>query len=234
MTHRDNFAQGLRDGIPIALGYFAVAFSLGINASKAGLNPFQGFLASFLTKASAGEKAGYDAIMANAPYLEMALVIFIANARYFLMSCSLCQNLDPKTSFVHRILMGLTVTDEVFAISVTRPKYLNPFYSYGAILIASICWAFGTAFGIFLGNIMPPLVVSALSVALYGMFLAIIIPPCRKNKKIFLIVAVSFALSFACSKIHLLSRISGGTRVIILTVVISVAAAMLFPKKDEA
>lgn len=233
MTNKNEFTLGLRDGVPIALGYFAVAFSLGINAANAGLNPFQGFLASFFTKASAGEYAGYTAIASNAPYLEMALVILIANARYFLMSCSLCQNLDPKTSFLHRILMGNCITDEVFAISVTRPKYLNPFYSYGAILIASVFWASGTALGIFLGNIMPPLVVSALSVALYGMFLAIIVPAGRKDKKILSIVVVSFALSFACSKIHLLSKISGGTKVIILTVVISTAAAFLFPKRDE-
>lgn len=233
MTNKNEFTLGLRDGVPIALGYFAVAFSLGINAANAGLNPFQGFLASFFTKASAGEYAGYTAIASNAPYLEMALVILIANARYFLMSCSLCQNLDPKTSFLHRILMGNCITDEVFAISVTRPKYLNPFYSYGAILIASVFWASGTALGIFLGNIMPPLVVSALSVALYGMFLAIIVPAGRKDKKILSIVVVSFALSFACSKIHLLSKFSGGTKVIILTVVISTAAAFLFPKRDE-
>ncbi len=226
--------EGLHDGIPVALGYFAVAFSLGINAASAGLNAFQGFLVSFLTKASAGEYAAYGVISCDAPYLEMVLVILVANARYFLMSCSLGTKLPPDTKNVHRFLLGFCITDEIFAISSARPKYLNPFYTYGAILIASLCWAGGTSLGIAAGNVMPGIIVNSLGVALYGMFIAVIVSPCRKEKRILFIVLVSFALSFMCSKITFVTKISGGMRTIILTVITSACAAQVFPVKDES
>lgn len=230
---KENFLEGLHDGIPIALGYFAVAFSLGINAASAGLNAFQGFLASLLTKASAGEYAAYGVISSDAPYIEMVLVILVANARYFLMSCSLGTRISPDIKSIHRFLLGFCITDEVFAISSARPKYLNPFYTYGAILVASLCWAGGTSCGIVAGNIMPKIIVNSFSVALYGMFIAVVVPPCRKEKKILFIVLVSFALSFVCSKINYVARISGGIRTIILTVIISACAAVMFPVKLE-
>ena len=180
----DNKAQafrfGMRDGIPIGLGYLAVAFSLGITARNAGLNAFQGFLISLLNNASAGEYAGITVIAANAAYAEIAIVTLITNARYLLMSCAMSQRLEPGLSLGHRLLMGFDITDELFGIAIARPGYLEPFYTYGAMLTAIPCWATGTACGIIAGNIMPARVVSALSVSLFGMFLAIIIPPAKK------------------------------------------------------
>lgn len=225
--------EGMRDGIPIGLGYLAVSFSLGITARNAGLNAFQGFLASILNNASAGEYAAFTTIAANAPYLEMALITLIANARYLLMSCALSQRFSPDTPLIHRLLIGYDLTDELFGITIARPGYLNPYYTYGAILVAAPCWAFGTALGIMAGNVLPPRIVSALSVALYGMFLAIIIPPARKNRVIALLVLISFAASYAFSCLPVISALSGGTRTIILTVAISAAAALLFPVRQE-
>ena len=231
---RKVFCDGMRDGFPIALGYFAVAFSLGIAARNAGLTPVQGFLASILNNASAGEYAAFTLIAAKATYWEVAVITLIANARYLLMSCALAQRFSPETPFFHRLLIGYDVTDELFGITIARPGYLNPYYTYGAILLAAPAWAIGTALGIIAGNALPLRVVSALSVALYGMFLAIIIPPARKNRIVAALVVISFVLSFACEDLPGISALSGGTRTIILTVVISAAAAVLFPVKQEA
>ena len=221
------------DSIPIALAYFAVAFSLGIMARKAGLTPFQGFLSSMLNHASAGEYAEFTVIEAGAPYIEMALVILITNARYLLMSCALSQRFAPDAPLIHRLLLGFFVTDEFFGISISRSGKLNPFYTYGAILIGCPCWAFGSMLGTIAGNLLPLRIVSALSVALFGMFLAIIVPPSRKNKTLLGIVLVSFAASFAFAYLPVINQIDEGTRTIILTIVISAAAALLFPVKEE-
>ena len=156
------YFKGLKDGIPIALGYFAVAFTLGIAAKKAGLTPFQAWLTSALTNASAGGYAGFTLIGANAAYIELAITELIVNARYLLMSCALSQKLAPETSLLHRALIAFDVTDEIFGISISVPGTLNPFYNYGAMSVAIPGWAFGTLFGVIMGNILPQNLVSAL------------------------------------------------------------------------
>ena len=227
------FRDRMRDGIPIGWGYLAVAFSLGIAARNAGLNAAQACLASLLCNASAGEYAGFTVIAANASYIEMAFLTLIANARYILMSCAMSQRMSPSTGSLHRIIMGFDITDELFGIAMARPGSLNPYYTYGAMLVSIPMWAAGTAIGTAAGNILPLSLVSAFSVALYGMFLAVIIPPARRDRVICLIVAVCFALSFAASKLPYISTVSEGTRTVILTVVISSAAALLFPRKED-
>ena len=232
-TRRSVFVTGMRDGIPIGLGYFAVAFSLGIAARNAGLTAWQGFFMSLLINASAGEYVGFTIIAQNGSYLEMALMTFIANARYLLMSCALSQRFHPSTRLIHRLAVGYYVTDELFGIAIARDGFIDPYYSYGAIVIASPSWALGTLFGVIMGNLLPLRVVSALSVALYGMFIAIIIPPSRKNRVVAAFVLLSFICSYSVRFVPLLSSLSGGTVTIILTVVISAAAALLFPVRDE-
>ena len=226
------FLAGVRDGVPIGLGYLAVAFSLGIAARNAGLNAFQGFLISLLNNASAGEYAAFTVIAADSGFLEMALITLITNARYLLMSCSLSQKFSPDTPLYHRLLVGYDVTDELFGIAIARPGYLDPFYSYGAFLPAIPGWAIGTALGVTAGSILPARLVSALSVALFGMFLAIIIPPSKKNPVVLGCVAVSFAASWLCTVLPYVKTLSEGTRTILLTILIASAAALLFPVKD--
>lgn len=227
------FKKGMQHGIPISLGYLAVSFTLGIAAKNAGMTAFQATITSMLVNASAGQFAGFTLIAAQASYLEMAVMILVANARYLLMSCSLSQKLSPDTKFFHRLLIGFDVTDEIFGVSMAYPGKLNPFYTYGVIVVALPGWALGTCLGVLCGNILPANVVSALSVGLYGMFLAIIIPPARKNKIIAGLVVVSMLASFIFSKLPMLSSVSSGIRIIILTVVISGIAAVLFPVKKE-
>lgn len=231
--NRHVFRLGLKDGLPIALGYLAVSFSLGIAARNVGMNAFQGFLLSFFNNASAGEYAGITIMASDLSYFEIMLVTLIANARYMLMSCALSQKMGSDLPWYHRLLIGFDITDEFFGITIARKEKFNPFYTYGAMAVATPCWAIGTSLGIIAGNIMPLRAVSALSVALYGMFLAIIIPPCRKSKIVAAVVAASFVLSYLLSVLPFTSQISAGTRTIILTVVISSLAALLFPVKEE-
>ncbi len=227
--------RGLRDGIPIALGYFAVAFSLGIAAKNAGLTPFQSTVASLVNNASAGEFAGFTLIAANATYLEMAIMELVVNARYLLMSCALSQKIAPGMSTLNRMAIGFEVTDEVFGICISLPDRLeNPRYPYGAMLLTIPGWAAGTYLGTLMGAVLPARLVSALSVALYGMFIAIIVPPARKSRILLGVVLVSMLLSTLFYIVPFFSALSAGLRIIILTVVISAAAALLFPRKEES
>ena len=227
------FLSGLRDGVPVGLGYFVVAFSLGITAKASGLSALAAFVASASNLASAGEYAGFTVIRENGSLIEMALMILVANCRYMLMSAALSQRLSPEMRPFHRFTLSYFVTDELFALNIARPGYVNPTYAYGTLLASAPAWAVGTAVGVLAGSILPDRVVSALSVALFGMFIAIIIPPAKKNKVIAGLVVICFALSAGAEYAPFIKNLSSGTRIIILTVVISAAAAVLFPKKDE-
>ncbi len=227
------YKRGVRDGIPIALGYFAVAFTLGIAAKNAGLNAFEATLTSFLINASAGEFAGFTLIAANASYIEVAVMELVANARYLLMSTALSQKLSPDTPLRHRLLVGFDVTDEIFGISMAVEGELNPWYNYGAMTVAIPGWSLGTMCGVIMGNVLPVSVVSALSVGLYGMFIAIIIPPARKSRVVAGVVTVSMAASLLFSVLPAVRDMSSGIRTIVLTVSISLVAALLFPVKEE-
>lgn len=228
------FLKGLKDGIPIALGYLAVSFTLGIAARNAGLTAFQATFMSVTNVTSAGEFAALGLIASGAAYIEMAVMQLIINLRYCLMSCTLSQKLDSKVPFIHRLLVAYGVTDEIFGISASVDGKLNPFYTYGAIAVAVPGWAIGTCLGVVLGNVMPDRILSAMSVALYGMFIAIIIPPSRKNKILAGLIVLSMTASLLFTYIPVVREISSGFRIIILTVVISGIVAVLFPVKSES
>lgn len=227
------YINGLKMGIPIGIGYLAVSFSLGITAKNAGLSGFQAALTSLLLNASAGEYAAFALIAINAGYFEIALMEFIANARYLLMSCALSQKLSDKAGLFHRMIIGVAVTDEMFGVSMSRLDKISPFFYFGMMSVAMPCWSLGTYLGVVLGNVLPSNVVSALSVGLYGMFLASIIPPARKNKIILATVTVSMIMSLVCTLLPVISKLSEGVRTILLTVVIASIAAILFPVKEE-
>jgi predicted branched-subunit amino acid permease len=228
------FRKGVHDGVPIFLGYFAVSFTLGIAARNAGLTAMQAGITSLLVNASAGEFAGFTLIAAGAGYFEMAVMMLVANARYLLMSCAISQKLPPETSLFHRMLVAFDLTDEIFGVSVSVRGQLNHFYTYGVVAIALPGWAIGTYLGVIMGNILPADIVSALNVGLYGMFLAIIIPPARQNKILAGVVCISMLLSYIATKLSWFDKLSSGTIIIILTVIIAGAAAFLFPIKEES
>jgi len=232
-THPHPFLEGLRDGLPIGLGYLAVAFSLGIAAREAGITAFQGFMASLLNIASAGEYVGFTLIGSQAAYLEIAVATLITNARYLLMSTALSQRFDEKTGMLQRIGVGLGVTDELFGLAIAKPQVV-PVYQYGAMLSSIPLWCIGTSAGVIAGNVLPARVVTALSVSLFGMFLAIIMPEARTDRIVRICVIVSFVASAVAS--HLIPFTmawSSGTRTIVLTVLISAAAALLWPVDSE-
>lgn len=230
------FLHGVRDGIPIAAGYFAVAFALGIHAVRADLSPLQATLMSALNLTSAGEAAGIALLGGGCTYAELAFTQLVINLRYLLMSCALSQKILPETSLLHRFLMGYGVTDEIFAVSVAQPGVLSPYYSYGATAVAAPGWALGTLAGALLGNVLPMRAASALGVALYAMFLAVILPPARKTRTVALVVLFSMAASTGLSllcRLPAFGFLTEGFRIVLLTVGISLAAAWLFPVKDK-
>lgn len=226
------FRNGVHHGIPVGLGYFFVSFTLGIAAKQTGLSAIQAALMSLSIHASAGEFAALGIIAAGAGYWEMAFTEIIVNLRYLLMSCSLSQKLSGSMKFFHRFLLAFDITDEIFAVSVTRPGKLNPFFTYGMMIIASPGWVFGTFVGAAAGGILPAVVTGAMSIALYGMFISVIIPPARTDKVIAGVVIVSMVISAAFAIIPVIKGISSGFKIIILTVVLSAAAAAFFPIKE--
>ena len=224
----------MKAGIPIAMGYFAVAIALGIAAVRAGVGAFAAAFASLLNNASAGEYIAFTLIAAGASYMELITMEAVANARYLLMSAALSQKLKVGTSTLKRLLLGFTVTDEIFGVSMMQEGYLNPYFTYGAFVVATTGWTGGTMLGALMGDILPASVVTALSVGLYGMFISVFVPEAKKNRIVALLVLASFVLSAAFEYLPYISTLSSGLRVIILTVAISLGAALLFPIKEES
>lgn len=225
--------RGLRDGLPIALGYFAVAFSLGIIAKRGGLTAVQGFITSFFTRASAGEYGVYTLVALSAGYVEVVAMSLVTNLRYLLMSAALSQKIAPGTSLMKRLLMACCITDEVFGISIAHEGHTPPAYTYSAALISTLFWASGCATGIVAGGVLPVNIVSALGVSLYGMFLAIIIPPAKRDRNVMYALIASCVLSALCAVMPIVSEVSQGMRIILLTVVISAVVAWLRPINDD-
>ena len=227
------FKIGMRDGIPIMLGYFAVSFTFGMMAVQGGLSVFQAVLTSLLNLTSAGQFAGLDIMLAAGSLWEMALTQLVINSRYMLMSFSVGQKLEKKSAFGHRFGVAFGMTDEIFGISMLRPGEVSPFYIYGAMAVAIPGWTVGTLVGAFAGEILPAAVISALSIAIYGMFLAIIIPPARKNLTLVWVIIGAMLLSTAFKYVPGLNKVSSGFAIIIVTVVVASIAAIVRPIKED-
>lgn len=228
----ESFKRGIKDGIPVALGYFAVSFTFGIAAVSGGLKAWQAALISITNVTSAGQFAGLSIIAAGGSYLEMALTQLIINLRYSLMSFSLAQKLEPHASRSHRCLMAFGITDEIFGLSAAQEGKISPFYNYGCMCIAIPGWVLGTLIGAVSGNILPGFIMSALGVAIYGMFLAIIIPPAKKNHTILAVVISAMLISGLFHVVPLLKKVSSGFVIIIVTLLVSCTAALLHPIED--
>lgn len=227
------FHCGLKDGVPIGLGYLAVSFTFGIMARGAGLTTLQSVVMSFTNLTSAGQFAALGIIQAGAPFMEMAMAQLIINLRYCLMSCSLSQKLSADMPFFHRFFISYGVTDEIFGVSVCRPGCLSPFYSYGLICVAVPGWTLGTLLGAVSGELLPARLLSALNVALYGMFLAVVIPPAKTSRIHTGVILASMALSLVFAHVPFLAGLSSGFKIILLTILIAGAAAILFPVKED-
>lgn len=225
--------KGVRDALPVCLGYFAVAFSLGIAAGNIGFNAFQGFLLSATSVSSSGQYAGILLYSESASYLELAFMVLIANARYILMSCAISQKFAPDAGLLQRLIIGFGLTDEMFGFGIMTPGYLRPKYMYAAMITAISGWTLGTVLGIVVGNVLPPVFVEAMNVAIFGMFLAIVIPPGKHNHKVLIAVMASFIAGLIANYAPYISRLSSGTRVMLLTIIIASVTALIFPVSES-
>lgn len=225
------FRRGLLHGIPIALGYLSVSFGFGILAVKSGLSITDATLISVCNLTSAGQAAGVGIMAAGGTLAEMALVQLTINIRYALMALSLSQKLGSSFTFPHRLLAAYGITDEIFGVCAAQTEPLTPAYMYGMILIAASGWTLGTFLGASAGALLPAAVSAALGIMLYGMFLAIIIPPARKERSILFAVVIAAILSIICK--YLLTMLSEGFAVILCAAAAAAAAAWLFPRKED-
>ena len=226
---KQEFGLGLASGVPIALGYLSVSFGFGVSAVNRGLSPFTAVLISLTNLTSAGQVAGLEIIVTAGTLLEMALVQLIINARYFMMSLSLAQKADDSLPLRTRLISAYVLTDEVFAVAVSRKKRLTSPYMYGLILLPAIGWTLGTLLGAVAGNILPETVKLALGIAIYGMFVAIVVPPAKGHKGILLASLTAIAVSCAIAYLPFLKFITSGFSIIVCAVVGSAVAAFFFP-----
>lgn len=230
----NSFIKGLKDGIPIALGYISVSFTFGLQSVSGGLNWWQAVLVSLTNLTSAGQFAGLDIMLRGGGFcFEMACTQLIINIRYALMSVSLSQKTDESVKGIHRFIAGFGITDEIFAVSMGNKGTVSNKYMYGVIILPVLGWVSGTFLGAVAGQILPEIVRSALSIAIYGMFIAIIIPPAKKNKAVLKVIAISVLLSCAFKWLPVLNQVSSGFVIIICTVIASVVGAVLFPVKED-
>lgn len=230
---KKSFMRGMHDGIPIALGYFAVSFTFGMAAVTGGLTIGQAVLISMTNLTSAGQFAGLGIILSMGSYWEMAMTQLIINLRYCLMSFSLSQKLEKSGNPLHRFLVAFGVTDEIFGVSVSQPGKVSPYYNYGAMCVAIPGWVIGTLAGAVLGNILPEAVTNALSVAIYGMFLAIIIPPAKANAAVMKVVIAAMVVSTLFAVLPVLNQVSSGFVIIITTLLVAGLAAYFCPIEEK-
>lgn len=232
MVH-NRMQQGLKDGIPIGIGYFSVSFTFGMLAVKSGISPFHAVLISLLNLTSAGQFAGLTVIITEASLIEMALTQLVINIRYALMSISLSQKLDSSVTLKNRMAIAYGNTDEIFAVASSKPGTVGKNYMYGLILVPVAGWVGGTLTGAVASTILPAAVISALGVALYGMFVAIVVLTAKEHKEVRSVVILALILSTAFYYLPVIKEISSGFMIIICTVLAAAVGAVLFPVKEE-
>lgn len=225
------FRRGLIQGIPIFLGYLSVSFGFGIMAVRSGLTVLEATAMSLFNITSAGQAAGVGIIAAGGSLIEMVLAQFTINLRYALMSLSLSQKLDRTFTTSHRLFASFGITDEIFALASVQPHPVTPYYMYGLILISAIGWTLGTFLGAAAGSILPAAISDALGIMLYGMFIAIVVPPAKKVHGVLAAVIIAAALSAVIY--YLLPFISSGFSVMICGIAAAAAAALIFPRPSE-
>lgn len=223
------FLQGVRHGLPIGLGYLSVSFAFGMQCVGSGLTVAQALLISMTNLTSAGQLAGLQVMVSGAALIEMALTQLVINLRYALMGLSLSQKLGPTMNTPRRMLFAFSNTDEIFAVASAQPGQLHQHYLYGLMLMPYLGWSLGTLLGAAAGQILPEFVCNALGIAIYGMFMAILLPPARKEKPIRLVVMAAALMSICFACVPLLQGVSGGIAVILCAVAASALGAILFP-----
>jgi len=233
MHTKDDFYKGLKHGIPIALGYIPVSFTFGLMAVKGGIPVVAAILISMTNLTSAGQFAGMNLIIEGASLIEIALTTFIVNLRYMLMSISLSQKLSNKIPDFKKYILAFGITDEIFAISAVQPGELTSSYMAGLITIPYIGWALGTAMGALTSSLLPPTLQSAMGIALYCMFIAIVVPAAKESKAALVVALTAITISSAFTWIPYINSLSTGWVIIIATIVASSIGAVIFPREED-
>ena len=228
-----NFRTGVHHGIPIALGYFSVATAFGLIAVNGGCTAVEALFISMLNVTSAGQFAGVTVMASAGSYIEMAMTQFLINARYSLMAISLSQKVDSRFTTLPRILLSTFITDEIYAVAIGQKEDVSAKYYAGLSCLPYVGWAAGTFFGAFMGNILPQVLTTSLSIGLYGMFIAIVVSVVKSSRKTLIIVGISLAISCLLYFIPAFDKVSAGFAIIISAVIASAAGALLFPIDDE-
>ena len=232
-TNLEDYKDGLRKGLPICLGYISVSITFGILAANGGISASTAVLISATNLTSAGQFAGLGLIFNTAPYFELALTMLVINIRYMLMSLSLSQKLNKEISFLNKLLISFGITDEIFAVASLEEKKLTSQYMFGLITLPFIGWSLGTYIGAVASEFLPAIVQDAFGIAIYGMFIALIIPPSKKSKAIFFVVLLSIFFSCCLYYLPYLNNISQGFAIIIASILSSVLGAYFFPIKED-
>lgn len=225
------FWNGIKNGLPIALGYVPVSFSFGLLCTQTGIPLWAAVAISMTNLTSAGQFAGLNLIAVCAPLTEIGITTFIINLRYMLMSLALSQRLE-RMSFIKRLFVSFGITDEIFSVASTRVGKVGFLYMTGLMITPYLGWSAGTLLGAAAGNILPAAIVSCMGIALYAMFLAIFIPASKKEKSV--LAVVLFAAAVSCVIKYALPFISAGWAIIIATITAAAFGATLFPRKEEA
>ena len=229
----NDFKKGLKDGLPLGFGYLSVSFAFGVQASLAGVPVLISLLISMTNLTSAGQLAGVSVVAAAGSFLELILIQLVINSRYFLMSLTLTQRLDDSFTFSKRLLTATFITDEIFAVAAAKPHKISVKYFFGLSVLPYIGWALGTLTGALAGDVLPARVTLSLGIALYAMFLAIIIPPAKKSRGVLFTVAVAVLCSCVFKYTPYLNKLSEGFALIISAIVASFTAAAIFPVYNE-
>lgn len=231
-SHTYTFSDGLKDGIPIALGYLSVSFSFGLLAVNVGIPTFFATFISLTNLTSAGQFAGIQIIASGAALLEMVLTQLVINIRYSLMSISISQKVDKSVNILNKFLISFVITDEIFAVASSKKHDISSKYMYGIGILPILGWTSGTLIGAVAGVFLPVTLRLALGVALYAMFIAIIVPEIKKSKEVGIVVLISVLLSCLFKYVPFLKPVTGGSAMIICAVIASIIGAIAFPIKE--
>lgn len=232
MSGKKEFLRGLKDGFPIGLGYAPVAFTFGFIAVSGGLPIWAACLISLTNLTSAGQFAGTNLILAGAGYMEVAMTTFVINIRYMLMSLSLSQRLEQKMDTLKRMIYGFSITDETFVVASMNKGVLRAAYLFGLMILPIFGWNLGTLLGACISNVLPAELQSAMGIALYGMFIALLVPAARDSLHVFVIILIAVVSNCILKYVPLFSFISSGFRIILATFLGAGIGAALFPKEE--
>ena len=230
---KQEFLEGIRDGIPICLGYFSVSMAFGLTAVLSGVPVWAAVMISLTNLTSAGQFAGINLIAANGLLVELGLTTLIINIRYFLMSMSVSQKVEHNMTMKEHLAVSFGITDEIFAVAIQRMGELTSAYMAGLTILPILGWTGGTLVGAVATSFMPKALSNVLGIALYGMFIAVIVPPAREHKNVLFTVIAAIIASVACTYLPIIKKLSGGWRIILITIVVCILAAWLFPVEEK-